>query len=176
MSGMRASLARTANGRSRRGLFILVAVALHASPAEAQRMPVEGSRVRLHLVEGPAPKSSDADILRGTLVTLTNDSVLLRVHEAAAPTTVARSAIERMDVSRGVPNRFESALRSVPASAAVGMLERLLVRAFGMEGTDDEEVWESALIGAAGGAVIGAVIGAVAPRERWERVRDAGAR
>ena len=168
----RSRRAAAGTGASMKPALLIAAllIAVSASPAAAQRMPAEGARVRVHLAEAAGVESTDADVLRGTLVTLTHDSVLLRLHPAAAATAIARSAIERMDVSRGVPSRFESALRNVPGSAVVGVLERLLFRAIGVDALEDEELWESALIGAAGGAVIGAIVGAVAPRERWERV------
>lgn len=54
--------------------------------------------------------------------------------------------------------------------AFLGSLERVVFASIDSD-RYEEELWQSALIGAAGGALIGVAVGALRPQERWERLR-----
>src|SRR4051794_36983041 len=109
--------------------LIAAAVALlaAAAPIHAAAQDIAPqTRVRITLthqreVEGYVPPQ----VLRGTLLSMTADSMTLQIHPAAGPTTVARSAVRRIDVSLGVPSRTESAARGFVGGAIVGALAPL---------------------------------------------------
>jgi hypothetical protein len=140
----------------------------------AQRAPEPGQRVRVRLVEQPQEIEGAAhrQLLRGTLVRVTTDSLLLQLHPASAVTAIARTGIDRLDLSHGVRSRFASAVVNGASFAVVGSLERTLFSLIDRGRYGDESTLESALIGAAGGAIIGIAIGALRPQERWERLRS----
>ena len=139
-----------------------------------ERGPLPGERIRIRLSEQPRAIEGAAQpqILRGSLVALTADTLLLRIHPEAGITAVARAGIERLDISRGVRSRLESAAVNGATFALFGSVERVLAATVVSERYDDETTWESALIGAAGGALIGVTMGALFPQERWKRLRS----
>ena len=157
-----------------RAPLVLAALLLSiALPARAQRTEVAPqSRVRVFLtpqrdVEGyTAPQ-----VLRGTLVALDTDSLTLQIHPGTGPIRVARSAVRRIDVSRGVPSRAASAAIGAIGGAALGALEFWVLNdeEFGSDG-------EAAWTGAAVGAGFGLITGALWPHERWKRARFPEAR
>ncbi|HUF51596.1 MAG TPA: hypothetical protein VMN60_12210 [Longimicrobiales bacterium] len=157
-------------------IAVAAAVLLPLMPSAlmAQQAPVPGERVRVRLVEQARAVEGAAhrQRLRGTLVRITADSLLLRVHPASDITAVARAGIDRLEVSRGVRTRLESATVNGARVALLGSIERVLFASIDSERYADETTWESALIGAAGGAVIGIAIGALRPLERWQRLRS----
>ncbi|HEX8905373.1 MAG TPA: hypothetical protein VF771_11050, partial [Longimicrobiaceae bacterium] len=108
-------------------------------------------------------------VLRGTLVRMDADSMTVRLHPGTGPLRVARSAVRRIDVSRGVPSRASSAAMGAVGGAVFGALE------FWALNTDADGHFESdreaAVTGAAVGAGVGLLAGALWPRERWHRVR-----
>ena len=148
------------------------AALLGVAPVETNAQAVEpGQRVRVRLVEQPYSVEGEAhpQLLRGTLVGITTDSVMLQVHPTADVTAIARTGVERFYVSRGVPSRFSSAFNTAVHYVPVAVIKRLIVA----ELHDlDESAGESALIGAATGAAFGAFVGALWPRERWRRIRS----
>ena len=139
-----------------------------------ERSPLPGERIRIRLSEQPTAIEGAAQpqILRGHLVAITADTLLLRIHPAAGITAIARAGIERLDISRGVRSRLESAAVNGATLALFGSIERVLEATIVSDRYDDETTWESALIGAAGGALIGVTVGALFPQERWKRLRS----
>ena len=150
----------------------LISAFLLPTIANAQA-PGPGQRVRVRLIEQPYEIEGAAprQMLRGTLVGVTPDSLLLQLHPAADVTAIARTGIDRLYVSHGVRSRFESALVHGVTGALTGAIQRTLFTTIDHNYADDESTAESALIGAAFGAVIGITVGAIFPQERWQRIR-----
>jgi hypothetical protein len=151
---------------------MMIVLLLAPGVAHAQALE-QGQRVRVHLnrqprdVEGFAPRQQ----LRGTLLRITSDSLVLQLHPAADATSIARAGIDRVDLSQGVRGRLESALVHGITGAITGAIQRTLFVTLDHNYAEDESTAESALIGAAFGAALGTIIGAIFPQERWQRVR-----
>lgn len=128
-------------------------------------------RVVLARERKAGPLAPRPEFIHASLVRATPDTVVLRVHPTAAPIALPRAAIERIDVSRGLPGRLTSAGESAVRYAVLGSLERTLIAAL-FPNRYDEHTWESALTGAGYGVILGAVVGAVRPRERWARTAN----
>jgi hypothetical protein len=154
-------------------LLVALAASLCATPAEAQvrdSIP-PGTRVRLWLF--PPPEGSEGAVetlrLQGTLRTYSADSLTLALHPGVAPLTLSWPVVRRLDRSRGMPSRLESGLRWGLISAAVGMVEFVL-----LEHTDEERTFQSTdkalLWGGVTGASFGFILGVWHPQERWTRV------
>lgn len=161
--------------RHRAELLFCALLLLHLPPEGAfgqERSPLPGERIRIRLSEQPHAIEGAAhpQLLRGTFIGFRADTLLLRVHPAAGITAIARRGIERFEVSRGVRSRLESAALNGAGFAFLGSLERVLFASIDSD-RYEEELWQSALIGAAGGALIGVAVGALRPQERWERLR-----
>lgn len=155
---------------------LALAAAVAALPAAAQTaqtaQPEPGQRVMVVLthqrdVEGYMP----AQVLRGTLTRATADSLTLQVHAGTGPITVARSAVRRTYVSRGVPSRAESAAGGAVVGAVGGALSGWLYKPEDNSWLGRQSDTQAALIGAGLGGGFGMVMGALFPRERWKRVR-----
>ncbi|HET6228849.1 MAG TPA: hypothetical protein VFE05_02155 [Longimicrobiaceae bacterium] len=156
-----------------RSAAALLALALLAAAPVRAQMPgavAPGARIRVWLT--PLPRKVEGSAvpqqLRGSLVSLTADSITVRIHPQSAPVTLARRGVWRIDVSHGVPSRVESAARAGLGGAVVGAFYAPIIdydrRYFRNTG---EAAWK----GAAYGAAYGAALGAIFPRERWRRVR-----
>jgi hypothetical protein len=153
----------------------LAALTIAAGPASslAAQWPTgvtPGARVQARLpetqlqIEGPR-----GHLVRGRVTALTADTLYLAVTDSLGPLAIPRPLILRLDLSRGVPSRGESALRRGLGTAVAGALTGLLVAAF----DDDVESGDGALVGAGIGLAVGAISGALFPRERWKRARSA---
>lgn len=131
-----------------------------------------GTRVRVWLtpqsreLEGAAVQQH----FRGTLMAHSSDSLTLSVHPESAPVRLAWAGVDRLERSRGVPSRLQSALGTGFQWAAFGALEFVL-----LDRLSDDPVFSSAgqaiLAGGVAGASLGIVLGSVSPRERWTRVQ-----
>ena len=153
-------------------LSIAFATAGHPLAAQFPSDVAVGTRVRVFLPDslrqtwGPR-----GQWLRGEVAAAAADTLYLRMQGTAGAVPIRRAAIERLDRSLGVPNRAESALRGVVATAgwfgfywaAIRQVDRGLQtwRAFG------DDLAEGAAIGAGAGFVLGAIF----PTERWRRIR-----
>ena len=150
-----------------RPLLLVAALLLSLTVSARAQEIAPRSRVRIFLtpqrdVEGYV----GPQVLRGTLLEMGADSLTLQVHPATSPMRVAKSAVRRIYVSRGVPGRA--------ASAAMGAVGGAVVGAFDFWVFNDEQFGsdgQAALTGAAVGAGLGLVAGALRPRERRHRVR-----
>jgi hypothetical protein len=139
-------------------------------PAQWPATVTPGARVQVRLPElqyqfvGPRGHA-----IRGRVNTLTPDTLYLSVTDSLGPLPIPRRMIDRLQVSRGVPSRFNSALRSGLVSAVGTALISV-----GLNELDDEpgrlSVGEAALLGGGVGLVFGGTMGAIFPAERWKRV------
>jgi hypothetical protein len=155
----------------------LVALACLGAPraAAAQQLPAEvlDQRVRLELlplartVEGHA----DPQVIRGTVLEVTDDSVRVQIHEGAAPFMIAGSAIAHLDVSRGIRTSVESGLEGAGKGALLGGLEWGFFNGFRNDPFFSQSFAQAVISGAVFGAIVGGVLGALRPQERWERLR-----
>ena len=148
----------------------LAAALVPAAPALAQETtePQPSQRVMLVLtpqreVEGHTRPQA----LRGTLVAEDADSLTVQVHPGTGPIRVARSAVRRMYVSRGVPSRTQSAATGAALGAVGGALWSWAYNPERQQRSDEDAL----LLGAAAGGTFGLVMGALFPAERWKRVR-----
>jgi hypothetical protein len=155
-----------------RHLALALTIATGPASSLAAQWPAgvtPGARVQARLpeaqlqIEGPR-----GHLIRGRVTALTADTLYLAVTDSLGPLAIPRPMIMRLDLSRGVPSRGESALRRGVGGAVGGALVGLLVAAF----DDDVDSGEGALVGASIGLGLGAISGALFPRERWKRARS----
>jgi hypothetical protein len=167
--------------RSRSALLALLALlgasvrpgALHAQfPADIRA----GARVRVWVPEphrqldGPARRQ----LLRGTVESVTTDTLRLAIPGAGASVAIPRSAVRRMQLSRGA-TRVGSAFERAFGGAAGGAVSYALMNDPRRRGGPHYRTdWQAAGVGAAWGAGIGALTGLIFPHEQWRRVRLRG--
>lgn len=155
------------------GLPLLGFIPRHAN-AQFPEAIRSGSRIRVWVPEpylqeqGPWRRQR----LRGTVASVTPDTLHVSVPGTDGTLAVARESIRRLDVSRGRPSRVASAFERAFAGAIVGAISVALDNdPHGSEWPNYSREWRAAEEGAKWGAAIGAVIGFVLPTERWRRVR-----
>lgn len=158
-----------------RQLAIVLACALVPSLAAAQfpDRVQPGARVRLWIPETYNQENGPwrRQLLRGTVAGVQGDALLLSVPGAEGTLTVQRSAIRRIDVSRG-QSRVVSAFQRAAAGAIAGAIAAALENdPKSTEWPHYNRTWRAAEEGAKGGAVIGAIVGFVLPTEQWKRLR-----
>jgi hypothetical protein len=139
-------------------------------PERVQR----GTRIRVWIPEvhvqaqGPWRRQQ----LRGTVMSVTPDTLRMSVPGTDGTLAVARQSIRRLDISRGRPSRAASAIERAFAGAIVGAISVALDNdPRGSEWPHYSREWRAAEEGAKWGAAIGAIMGFVLPTERWRRVR-----
>ena len=151
---------------------------MSAIPAVAQaQFPSEvkpGARVRVWLPEpyrqedGPARRQ----LLRGTVETVTPDTLRLSIPGTATLLAIPRSSVRRLQLSRGEPSRPASAIERAIGGALGGAISFAAMndprRSGGPHYRTD---WRAAGVGAAWGAGFGEVVGFVFPHEQWRGVR-----
>ena len=139
-------------------------------PARVQ----SGARVRVWVREAYLQEKEPwhRQQLRGTVASLSADSLYLSVPGTAGTLAVARQSMLRLDVSRGRPSRVASALERAVGGAIVGAISTALNN---NPKNDDwphySRDWRAAEEGAKWGAAFGAVLGFALPTEHWRRVR-----
>ena len=145
--------------------------AAHAQfPAEVHA----GARVRVWIPEpyrqadGPARRQ----LLRGTVETVTADTLRLAIPGAVGTVAIPRAAVRRLQVSRGRPSRAATAIERALGGALGGAVTWGAMndprRTGGPHYATD---WRAAGVGAAWGAGFGALTGVLFPHEQWRRVR-----
>ena len=167
--------------RSAKGSIVAVATAivatLGASPATARAQSTDslpaGTRIRIgvHTGERTLLRRQKTQALVGTLVAMSGDTILLAVRPGADPLRVPRETVSELHVSRGVPNRFESAVRRaiLPTLASAAFTAVALnVR----RRENDPAPGHGALSAAASTAALSGAIGLLDPKERWQRLRS----
>ena len=158
--------------------LLMALAALGASPSRLHaQFPAEvqpGARVRVWLPEarrqgeGPARRQ----LLRGTLAGVAPDTLRLTVPGAVGVIAIPRSAMRRLEVSRGAPSRPASALgRAVGGAIGGAVLWAQMNDPRRSGGPHYRTDWRAAGVGAAWGAGIGALTGLLWPHEGWRRVR-----
>ena len=172
-----AAAAWLAMGRPGRARLTSVAMVLSlAAPGIGRAQTAEPAptstriRIDVHTGERTLLRRPKTQALSGTLVAIRGDTILLAVQPGADPLRVPRSIVRDLYVSRGTPNRFESAVRraAVPTlvSAALTALS-LSVR----QRISDPSPARWALSAAASTAVASGALGSISPKRRWQWVR-----
>jgi hypothetical protein len=161
-----------------RSVALAVALLVSTVPVATAQFPARvqtGSRVRVWLPESRLQQDQGPwrrQLLRGTVESVTADTLRLSVPGAEGTLAVARQSVLRLDISRGAPSRVETALERAVALAIVGAITTAL-----NNNPDNEDWphytrdWRAAEEGAKWGAAFGAVVGFVFPTERWHRLR-----
>ena len=133
-----------------------------------------GARVRVWIPEaylqdqGPWRRQQ----VRGTVASVTSDTLRLSVPGTEGTLAVGRQSIRRLDISRGRPSRLASALERAFGFAVVGAITLALDNdPHGSDWPHYSRDWRAAEEGAKWGAAIGAAFGFILPTERWRRVR-----
>ena len=160
---------------TRLGLAAALWLALPAAAAAQFPAGVQaGARVRVWLPESVRQMDGPprAQFVRGRVEGVASDTLRLEVAGIVGPLVVPRSAIQRIDLSRGRPSRIASGVERAVGSAVGGAILWALLndprRSGGPHYATD---WKAAGVGAAYGASIGAVLGFVWPHEQWRRLR-----
>jgi hypothetical protein len=152
----------------------LLALGQRTAAAQFPDRVQPGARVRVWIPEpylqanGPWKRQQ----LRATVSGIDGDVLRLTVPGAEGTLSIPRSAIRRLDVSKGPPSRAASALERAVGFAIAGAISAALEN---NPGSDEwpayNRTWRAAEEGAKIGAVVGAVVGFVLPSERWRRVK-----
>jgi hypothetical protein len=152
---------------------LLVAFLPVLATAQFPETVQSGARIRVWVPEpymqeqGPWRRQQ----LRGTVSSVTPDTLHVSVPGTDGTLAIARQSIRRLDISRGRPSRAASAIERAFAGAIVGAITVALDNdPHGSEWPNYSREWRAAEEGAKWGAAIGAVIGFVLPTERWRRV------
>ena len=132
-----------------------------------------GVRVRVWLPEPYMQENTPwrRQLLRATVSEVQNDRLRLTVPGTEGTITVPRSAIRRLDVSKG-QSRAASAVERAIGFAIAGAIGAAIENdPNSTEWPNYNRTWRAAEEGAKWGAALGAVVGFVFPTERWRRVR-----
>jgi hypothetical protein len=108
--------------------------------------------------------------LRGTVESVDEGTVRVRVPGALGSLAIPRASVRRLDVSRGVSRGASMVERAVGGAIGGAIVFALLNDPRRRGGPNYRTDWRAAGVGAAWGAGIGAVIGLTWPHERWRRV------
>ncbi|MGH7638523.1 MAG: hypothetical protein ACREOK_12820 [Gemmatimonadaceae bacterium] len=153
---------------------LLIALVPGLANAQFPEAVQSGMRIRVWVPEpymqeqGPWRRQQ----LRGTVASVTLDTLHLSVPGTEGTLAVARQSIRRLDVSRGRPSRVASAVERAFAGAIVGAITVVLDNdPRGSEWPHYSREWRAAEEGAKWGAAFGAAFGFFLPTERWRRVR-----
>ena len=164
-----------------KGPIVAVAAAivgtLGAHPATARAQSTDsiqaGTRIRIgvHTGERTLLRRPKTQALVGTLVSTSGDTILLTVRPGAAPLRVPRETVNELHVSRGVPSRFESAVRrAILPTLASATFTAVALNVRRRE--NDPAPGRGALSAAASTAALSGAIGLLSPKERWQRLRS----
>ena len=157
-----------------RVVFAVMILGVVAAPALAQRGDTlqVGARYRVTLAKFPdhvGPQFPPERWLSGELVERRADTLMLRPHPATGSVSVPATAIDRLEISRGV-SRATSAFENAFGGAVVGGLWGWLLYDSGLRGTNFHKPWQAVGISAAIAGGGGLIAGLVFPNERWRRV------
>jgi hypothetical protein len=156
--------------------FVQLLVAFIPIVANAQfpESVQSGTRVRVWVPEASMQEQGPwrRQLLRGTVASVTADTLRLSVPATEGTLAVPRQSIRRLDISRGRPSRAVSAIERAFAFAVVGAISVALDNdPHGSDWPHYSRDWRAAEEGAKWGAAFGAVVGFILPIERWRRVR-----
>lgn len=158
---------------------IALLAVLSASPLAGQAQPAvePGSRVRLSLLPDQLVDHRDAQELRGTVLSLGPDTLVVRLHSTIDPVSIPLAWVERLDVSQGRASAWRGAREGAWSGLLVGAGIGAFVGAEVARETNADFVSTVLTRAAAYGislSVTGAVGRALAPGEVWRRVRIDG--
>jgi len=148
-------------------LLLFATSGSQALPAQLAPPPVKpGQRVRLTLtnerrgVEGWVP----AQVLRGSVTELAQQTLLLQLHPDLGPARVGYSAITNLELSAGVEAWWEAAWRQ-GSDTALNLAFQLFLYKWAADGF--RKAWSAAFWGGAAGMVGGGIWGGFRPQEVW---------
>jgi hypothetical protein len=155
-------------------LLILGAIAVLSSAAGAQ-FPDDvraGTRVRVWIPEATrqAEGPNKRQLLRGEVDAVTAETLRLRIPGSSGAIAIPRTAIRRLDVSRGVSRGASMFERAVGVAIGSAITFAIMNDRGSSSGPNYRTDWEAAGVGAAWGAGVGAVVGLIWPYERWRKV------
>jgi hypothetical protein len=155
--------------------LIVISVLVVPALGAAQGFPSEvqpGARVRVWLPEpvrqGQAPERRQ--LLRGTVESVDRGVMHLSVPGTMGSLTIPRSAVRRLDISRGISRPASVVERAVGGAISGAVLYAVLNDPKRTGGPHYRTDWRAAGVGAAWGGGAGAVIGFIWPFERWQRL------
>jgi hypothetical protein len=157
-----------------RRLLIAIGLLVSAPRFAVAQFPAEvrpGTRVRVWIPE-PARQEEGPNrrqLLRGTVESV-DGSLRLRVPGTTGSLAIPRTAVRRLDVSRGVSRGASMVERAVGGAIGGAVSFALLNDPRRSGGPHYRTDWRAAGVGAAWGGGIGAVVGLIWPHERWQRV------
>ena len=159
---------------TRRYAWLVLLLSLFPTAGASAQWPTEivtGARVQARLPEVQfQPVGRRGHLLRGRVAGLAPDTLYLAVTDSVGPLAIPRDLIERLDYSRGVPSRAESAVvQGLRTGAAMALL--LVLWNELEEEPDQTSTATAALVGGGVGVALGGLVGALRPQERWRRVR-----
>ena len=148
-------------------LVAIPGVAVAQFPAEVQ----PGARVRVWIPETARQEQGPdrRQLLRGTVESV-DGALRLRVPGTTGSLAIQRTAVRRLDVSRGVSRGASMVERAVGGAIAGALTLAALNDPQRASGPHFRTDWEAAGVGAAFGAGFGAIVGLIWPYERWQRV------
>jgi len=155
-------------------LLIVIGLLVSAPRFAVAQFPAEvrpGTRVRVWIPE-PARQEEGPNrrqLLRGTVESV-DGTLRLRVPGTTGSLAIPRTAVRRLDVSRGVSRGASMVERAVGAAIGGAVAYAALNDPRRRGGPHYRTDWQAAGIGAAWGGGIGAVVGLIWPHERWHRV------
>jgi hypothetical protein len=155
-------------------LLVVIGLLLTAPRLAIAQFPAEvrpGTRVRVWIPEPSRQEEGPyrRQLLRGTVESV-DGSLRLRVPGATGSLAIPRTAVRRLDVSRGVSRGASAVERAVGGAIGGAITYALLNDPRRRGGPHYRTDWRAAGVGAAWGGGIGAVIGFAFPHERWHRV------
>lgn len=154
--------------------LVIVSTLLLSSVARAQ-FPDDvraGTRVRVWIPEATrqAEGPNKRQLLRGEVEAVNAETLRLRIPGSSGAIAIPRTAVRRLDVSRGVSRPASMIERAVGVGIATAITLALMNDPGNSSGPNFRTDWEAAGVGAAWGAGVGAVAGLIWPYERWRRV------
>ena len=155
-------------------LLIAIGLLVSAPRFAVAQFPAEvrpGTRVRVWIPE-PARQEEGPNrrqLLRGTVESV-DGSLRLRVPGTTGSLAIPRTAVRRLDVSRGVSRGASMVERAVGGAIGGAITVASLNDPQRSNWPHYHSDWRAAGVGAAWGAGIGAVVGLIWPHERWHRV------
>jgi len=155
-------------------LLIVIVLLVAVSRFAVGQFPAEvrpGTRVRVWIPE-PARQDEGPNrrqLLRSTVASV-DGSLRLRVPGTTGSLAIPRTAVRRLDVSRGVSRGASMVERAVGAAIGGAIAYAALNDPRRRGGPSYCTYWQSAGVGAAWGVGVGAVVGLIWPHERWHRV------
>ena len=156
-------------------LLIITSLLLATPQLAAAQFPDDvqpGTRVRVWIPE-PARQDQQPDhrqLLRGTVQSVDGGILRLAVPGTAGSLDIPRSAVRRLDVSRGVSGGASMIQRAAGGAIGGAILFALLNDPNRAGGPHYSTDWHAAGVGAAWGAGIGGLLGLIFPFEQWRRV------